>query len=112
MTGMSIDEFLSNIRYRPKKVYPDLEGTTLIEFRRRGKCTATVEYSTLPNRRKGFLVYFETLDWAELGEGEIIPLYSDRRNVVCMNYCKNRDDFLRTAKQIEENLETFYRRNS
>ena len=73
---MNVEQFLNLLDYRPKHVTrlddpcTQFDGVQMIEFRRKGDFTASIEFGNYFNKKmNGFYFYFEIVDWSGTSYG-------------------------------------------
>ena len=78
---MNVEQFLNLLDYRPKHVTSlddpctQFDGVQMIEFRRKGDFTASIEFGNYFNKKmNGFYFYFEIVDWSGTSDGGFISL--------------------------------------
>lgn len=81
---ISVSEFLSSIKYKPKFIGKDLDGCVLVQFREFKNFSPSLEFGTVicDKKTNGQDLYFEILDLRGYREGDIIPLDSNMRKFV------------------------------
>lgn len=87
------------------------DGVQLIEFRRKGDFTASIEFGNYFNKKmNGFYFYFETVDWSGTSDGDFISLQSGRRKDVLYFWPKTEEEYEKAAKHVNAALRKLYRR--
>lgn len=112
---MTANELLALIKYKPKYI-TDLskldDGVQIIEFRKCGDYTASIEFGNNGHFKKdgGFYFYFEIVDWSGTVDGEFVPLDSERRKDVLWGFFKTKKQYEEAAAHINKALRKMYRR--
>lgn len=112
MNGViDVSELTKRLSYKPKYITNpcDHDIVRFIEFRRKGKMTATIEFGTKQDGNKTQYFYFEIIDWTGTKDMDFIPLDSPRRKVV-IHVCLTWDNLDDTIDKVNKALKELYKR--
>lgn len=87
---ISIDEFIKQLKYKPKWITDDIGGMQLIHFREYLGFSPCIEFFTKLNENRTQSIYFDILDLRNYNDGDIIPIDSNMRKCV-LNVGMTRD---------------------
>jgi hypothetical protein len=87
---ISIDEFIKQLKYKPKWITDDINGMQLIHFREYLGFSPCIEFFTKLNENRTQSIYFDILDLRNYNDGDIIPIDSNMRKCV-LNVGMTRD---------------------
>lgn len=107
---VSVEEFLSEVRYSPKSITDELGGHVFVQFRERDGMSPYIEFGTTDVGDGSQDFYFEVLDMKDYREGSLISVRSPRRlfkTHVAMNDGNIKD----VAKRVNDALKEINSRN-
>jgi hypothetical protein len=87
---ISIDEFIKQLKYKPKWVTNDFCGMQIVQFRNYLGFSPNIEFSTKLNENETQSIYFDILDLRNYTDGDFIPIDSNMRKCV-LNVGMTRD---------------------
>ena len=79
---ITIDEFIKQLKYKPKWITDDIAGMQIIQFRDYLGFSASVEFSTELNSNGTQSIYFDILDLRKYNDGDFISIDSDIRKCI------------------------------
>jgi hypothetical protein len=79
---ISIDEFIKQLKYKPKWVTNDFCGMQIVQFRNYLGFSPNIEFSTKLNENRTQSIYFDILDLRNYTDGDFIPIDSNMRKCV------------------------------
>lgn len=79
---ISIDEFIKQLKYKPKWVTNDFCGMQIVQFRDYLGFSPNIEFSTKLNENRTQSIYFDILDLRNYTDGDFIPIDSNMRKCV------------------------------
>lgn len=113
MNGViDVSELTKRLLYKPKYITteaPPGDDVRFIEFRRKGKMTASMEFGTEQDGNKTQYFYFEIIDWTGMKDMDFIPLDSPRRKVA-IHVRLTWDNFDDTIAKVNKALKELYKR--
>lgn len=79
---ISIDEFIKQLKYKPKWVTNNFCGMQIVQFRNYLGFSPNIEFSTKLNENRTQSIYFDILDLRNYTDGDFIPIDSNMRKCV------------------------------
>jgi hypothetical protein len=79
---ISIDEFIKQLKYKPKYITNDFCGMQIVQFRNYLGFSPNIEFSTKLNENRTQSIYFDILDLRNYTDGDFIPIDSNMRKCV------------------------------
>lgn len=107
---VSVEEFLSEVRYRPKSVTDELGGHVFVQFRERDCMSPYIEFGTTDVGDGSQDFYFEVLDMKDYREGSLISLKSPKR-LFKTHVSLNEGNLKDVAKSVNDALKEISRKN-
>ena len=106
---ISIDEFIKQLKYKPKWVTNDFCGMRIVQFRNYLGFSPSIEFSTKLNENGTQSIYFDILDLRNYMDGDFIPIYSNIRKCVLSVGMTRDKKIFEYAKTLGEEYDNVWR---
>lgn len=104
---ITIDEFIKQLKYKPKWITDDFGGMQAIQFREYLGFSPCIEFSTKLNENGTQSIYFDILDLNNYNDGDFIPIDSNIRKCVLsvgMTWDKEIFEYAKTLGEEYDNV--------